>query len=191
LRVLGVNTDEQATLDKWARRRRALRETDAGASFVDVPIQRISISDYRQIKDLVGYDVIVVDTPPGHVGVRNSVKALCEMADVVLIPTTASDIDLDEVVPFRRKVAGERAFFVLNAINPRTRQYREARNILLAAGKLCPADVPRLESIQSQYAKGLACTDEGEKGADAFEAIWNFVRHEVGARLQIKEMTVG
>jgi chromosome partitioning protein len=191
LRVLGINADEQATLDRWARRRRELRATDDGASFVDVPIERLSVGEYRQIRDRRGYDVIVVDTPPGHVGVRNSVQGLCELADLVLIPTTASDIDLDEVVPFRRRVAGQKAFFVLNAVNPRTVQYRNARGILLKAGKLCPADVPRLESIQAQYAKGLACTDEGEKGAEAFEAVWDFARHELGIPSRKEELADG
>jgi chromosome partitioning protein len=178
LKVLGVNTDKQGSLMKWAERRRLQREKP-GCELVDIPIYDMAVDDYRKLEALRGYELIVVDTPPGHSDDLMSVLGLCEAADIILIPTAASEMDTDEVVDFYTKVAG-RAYFVMNAVNRRSKSYLRSRQRLLKRGKLCPADVPRLESILNQYARGTACADEGEAGALDFEAVWHFVGHELG-----------
>src|SRR4051794_23450385 len=181
-RVAGVNTDEQPSLTNWGKFREAQRRNPAASGLVDVPILTRRLDDYRQVNREVSnsYDIAFIDTPPGHSHYRGSVQSLCETADLVLIPTGPSDVDLDEVIPFRMQTAGDKAVFLLNAVNRRASSYLRARQRLIKVGLLCPVDVPRLEVIHTQYKLGLASPDTGDKGADDFTAVWEFVRREVG-----------
>ena len=170
---------------KWAERRRLQREKP-DCQLIDVHVSDMAVDDYRALRTLRGYDLLIVDTPPGHSGDLMSVLGLCENADIILIPTAASEMDTDEVVDFYSKLAGMRAYFVMNAVNRRSKSYMRSRQRLLKKGKLCPADVPRLESILNQYARGTACADEGEAGALDFEALWNFVCHELSLNVPVR-----
>jgi chromosome partitioning protein len=181
LRAAGVNVDEQQSLTKWSEYRETQRSRPEGAELVDVPILTRRVDDYRQIAlELAGsYDIAFIDTPPGHMHYRNSVHRLCEAADLILIPTGTSELDLGEVIPFRRSTAGDRGVFLLNAVNRRTSALQRAQQRLIKQGKLCPVNIPRLESIAHQFMLGLAAPDTGERGAEDFTAVWDFVRHEV------------
>jgi chromosome partitioning protein len=183
LRVLGVDADSQGTLKKWYARRERQR-AKPNSTLVAVPVQELAIDNYRKLRDVTGVDLIIVDTPPGHSNDLTSVRALCQLADLVLIPTKASVIDTDEVGPFGAEVSlHSNAHFVLNEVNRRARSYHERRTYLVKKGDVCPADVPRLESISAQYPRGLACTDDGEPGAADFEALFHFACRQMGLKI--------
>jgi hypothetical protein len=101
------------------------------------------------------------------------------MADLILIPTTSSTIDLDQAVKFRRRISGEKIFFVLNMVNRRTKSYSAAKLALQKVGRLCPIDVPFRESIAFNVSLGLTASDVGAPGSEWFDALWDFVRLEL------------
>jgi chromosome partitioning protein len=103
-----------------------------------------------------------------------------ETTDVVLVPTSAAGVDLEEIIPFGVNVASGRAIFVLNRVNRRTKSYSRAKLELVKAGELYPSDIPSLEAIPTQYDLGLAVTDFGEPGAADLDALWHFVRRQAG-----------
>ena len=183
LRTAGVNMDEQQSLTNWGKFRETQRQNAPTANIVDIPILTRRLDDYRQVNTEVGaaYDIAIFDTPPGHSHYVKSVQRLCETADVILIPTGTSDVDLNEVIPFGRSIGGDKAVFLLNAVNRRATSYLRARQRLVkTGGALCPVDVPRLEAIHNQFMLGLASPDTGERGADDFVAVWDYIRHQVG-----------
>lgn len=179
LGVLGIGMDYQHSLEKWSLLRGKQRKTAEGAVFVDVPVQGMHVNDHRRLAAIAGPDIVLVDTPPGHEEVQTSIAAVCGMADLVLVPTSTSPVDLSEVIPFYRRLQSERAFFVLNDVNRRTSQYSAARAELMKTGRLCPIDIPHREAIPLQFLRGLVATDVDEPGSEWFEALWSFVAQEL------------
>lgn len=179
-KALGVGMDWQQTLGKWSARRQRQREVSKGIDIIDVSFEGMDVHDYRRLRDVGDYDLMVVDTPPSHSEAKASMMAVCEMADIILVPTSASGYDLDEVIPFRKEIAGDKSWFVLNNVNRRAISYQKARAILVKHGRLCPVDIPRLEAIQAPYMRGLSATDPGQGGSEWFEALWDFLRREGG-----------
>lgn len=180
LRVLGVNMDGQHSLDKWAVRRRAAIERHPEAGILEVPVRFIPVSEWRDLRAIDDVDLIVVDTPPGHGESVQPIRSVCGFADLVVIPTSASGMDLDEVVPFGESIPHQRSVFVLNRVNRRTRTFERARNAIIQRGRLCPIEIPSLDVISTQFMRGLASTDFDDPGREAFDALWHFVRQEVG-----------
>jgi chromosome partitioning protein len=173
-RVIGINMDEQQTLTTWGAYREKARER---IDCSDVPVLARDMDDYRRVMaEVAEYDVAVFDTPPGHSHFRNAIATLCSLADLILIPTGASAVDLTEVIPFGEQYAGSRGVFCLNGVNRRTASFQKAQTRLLKSGRLCPVAIPRLEGIHIYFEKGLTVGDVGgAQGAD----VWNFVRQEV------------
>ncbi len=180
LRVLGVNMDGQHSLDKWAVRRRAAIERHPEAGIPDIPIRFIPVGEWRDLRAIADVDLILVDTPPGHGESIQPIRSVCSFADLVVIPTSASGMDLDEIVPFGESIPHRRSVFVLNRVNRRTRTFERARNAIIQRGRLCPVEIPSLDVISTQFMRGLASTDTDDPGREAFDALWHFVRQEIG-----------
>jgi chromosome partitioning protein len=180
LSVLGVNMDEQASLESWSVRRRRTIERNPTHGIPEIQVMHLEPGDWRRLNDVRDYDIVIVDTPPGHGDAMHALRSLCGIADLVLIPTSPNGLDLEEIIPFGTSLDANKVVFVLNRVNRRTRSFGQARAELLKEGHLCPVDIPLLEAIPTQYVHGLATTDYGEAGSEAFEGLWHFVRREVG-----------
>jgi chromosome partitioning protein len=178
--AVGVGMDPQNSLQRWSSFREQQRSTPQGADLVEVPVTSLNVHDYRRLRAMTVCDLVVVDTLPGVGEAINSVISLCELADLVLIPTSSSPMDVDQVVPFRKNVAGNKSWFVLNSANRRTRSFQKAKFGMQAAGRVCPIEIPKLEAIPDQFLRGLTVSDKGEAGCEDFGALWNFVRYELG-----------
>ena len=180
--ALGVDMDDQESLVTWGVWRRGTIAANPALGLVDAPVRKMDLGEWRSLRKINNYDIVIVDTPPGIGEARQSIRSLCEVADIVLIPTSASPADLEKVVPFGRSIAGTKVFFVLNRINRRTRSWAQARVDLTANTRLAPSDIPALDVVTTQFGAGLTTTDMATAGADAFAALWNFVRLEIGLK---------
>lgn len=178
--VLGINMDEQLGLERWFVRRNKAIEENPELVIPEIPICRMSLGEWRTVPTLSNYDIVLVDTPPGHGESLHAVRSLCSIADLVLIPTSPSGHDLDEVAPFGNKVAPGKSVFVLNKVNRRTRSFATAQKILIKYGALCPIELPQFEAISTQFMRGLAITDFHDVGFDSFDGLWHFVRRQLG-----------
>jgi chromosome partitioning protein len=182
IRAVGVDLDQQQTFFKWAGRRAKSREKVGQIVAADVlPGEADQWSLLRQ--QVSGYDLAVVDTPPGVEHTLTHIARLCREADFVLIPTSPSTDDLESVVPWWRPLAehGCKGAFLLNKANRRTKSYGAARSALLRHGALAPIEIPQLEDIAAPFSSGLAVVDYDKvRGAEVMTDVWRYVRREVG-----------
>jgi chromosome partitioning protein len=187
-RVHGINMDPQQSLDKWSIKRAKNIALNPGGDIPPIPVHHIEPGEWRSLAAYSDFDFVVVDTPPGHSDQLKLLQSVCGISDLVLIPTSASGIDLDEVVPFWKSIGNDKAAFILNRVNRRTRSYISARNRLVTKGRLCAVDIPSLDIVSTQFLKGLAITDMDEGVAwESFDALWQFVRREVGLQTRVLE----
>jgi chromosome partitioning protein len=185
--VLGIDLDQQGTLTKWHARREWVRKSHPAC--VDVPVIASKLDDWRDVMaQAASYELVVIDTPPGIEYHIDEMLRLSGAADLVLVPTGATQTDLDSVAPWMASLekGNARAAFVLNKANRRVKSYEVIRAKLLQAGPLCPVEIPTLEDIHTATGNGLAVPDIAKaKAADIFGALWAYVRREVGLRQRV------
>jgi chromosome partitioning protein len=182
LAVVGIDFDPQQSLGKWAARRERTRQALPSETFVSVPVRAFDLSEWREsVAELSGYDLIVIDTPPGVEANLPAIRGLCEAATIVLVPTGTTRDDLDSVLPWMKELldAKVRASFVLNKVNRRTNSFAKSRARLIRIGPVCPIDIPSLEEIHSQSDNGLTVLDMVKsKGHEPMEGLWVFTQQE-------------
>lgn len=187
IRVLGVDLDQQQTLAKWHARRERVRQTFPDCAEVSVMV--VPVAEWRTaIKAAEGYDLVVIDTPPNIEAQYGAALSLCSAADFVLVPTGATQDDVDSCAPWMKVLVDAEipASFVLNKANRRVKSYETIRAKLLQVGSLCPVEVPTLEDIHVSAGKGLAVPDfTNAKAAATFEALWCYVGREAGLKLPV------
>lgn len=182
LKVVGVDLDPQATLLKWHGHREQLRATFPGVRPVSVVPG--SLDEWRKAVALAEtHDLVVIDTPPSVEVHYGATISLCSAAHHVLVPTGATQDDVDSVTPWMQTLAVSKvsASFVLNRANSRVNSHKAMQTRLLAAGQLCPVVIPLLEDIHLSAAKGLAVPDLiSRRHQETFVALWSYVAREVG-----------
>ena len=185
VRCLGVDLDQQQTLAKWHGRRERIRQTYPECP--EVPVLAVPIADWRTaLRETDRFDFLVIDTPPSIEAQYGATLSLCSAADVVLVPTGATQDDVDSVTPWMRTLNGAdiRASFVLNRANRRVRSYEAIRTKLLQVGALCPVEIPLLEDIHVSAGKGLAVPDFIKaKAGETFDALWAYVVRDADIRV--------
>ncbi len=187
-RVQGVDLDAQQTLVKWHQRRELVRKTYPETP--EVPVVGLALSDWRAaLREAPRFDLTVIDTPPSIEVQYGAAVALCQAAHHVLVPTGATQDDVDSVTPWMRTLteAGVPASFVLNKANRRVKSYEAVRTKLLKAGALCPVEIPMLEDIHVSAGKGLAVLDlANKKTNETFEALWAYVSRAAGMKVSVE-----
>jgi chromosome partitioning protein len=182
LRPMGLDFDRQQTLAKWSARRAKTRE--AFPDFADVPVQPVMLQDWRaSLRQVQGYDLAVLDTPPSVEDHLPAIDGLGRVADLVLVPAVCTQDDVEAVAPWIRSLSekGFRAVVVLNRANRRTSSFARMRGTLIKAGPVCPTEIPQLEDIHVPSMKGLTLLDYSKsRGIAPFEEIWAFVQREIG-----------
>ncbi|MFC3126208.1 division plane positioning ATPase MipZ [Pseudoroseomonas globiformis] len=181
-RAVGIDFDQQRTLATWGDRRERARASIPTIS--PVPVINADLADWRSIVgEAQGGDAefYVIDTPPSIELDLNAILGLSEAADLVLVPCQQTQDDVDSVVPWMKKLANARkAAFVMNRSNRRAKSFGAIRAKLLAAGDLCPVEVPQLEEIPLAAGKGLGVMDLSRPhSAETFEALWSYILRRV------------
>jgi chromosome partitioning protein len=178
LRVALVDMDDQQTLSEW----HGLRpEGVPDLQLLTMPLVDVGHA-IREVGAMTGFDLVIVDTPPG-LDQRVRLRELVQHADFVLVPTTQGPGDIRSVTEFMAtlKALRVKAAFLLNRTNQRWGSYREARRKLNKAGPLCPVDVRQLRDIEATNSYGVGINEfDRAKGAEDLEAVWDFVREEMG-----------
>ena len=142
-RTLAVDTDPQGSLMAWS----------SGASLpftvVSMPVKDI----HRRLADLAdGYEHVVVDTPPGDLGIiRSAVLAV----PLVIVPVSTTGLDVDRLRPTWEILAdlepthplGLEVGVLLTKVRRGTRSRREAREVLTELGyPVLDTEIPLAES---------------------------------------------
>jgi len=191
IRTLGVDLDPQQTLAKWHVRRERVRQ--AYPECIAVPVMAVPIGEWRTpIREAANHDLLVIDTPPSIEVQYGAALSLCAAAHHVLVPTGATQDDVDSVTPWMRMLtqANIPASFILNKANRRVKSYEAVRTKLLQVGALCPVEIPLLEDIHVSAGKGLAVPDlSSQKTGETFDALWAYVARVAGLKAATAEIT--
>ncbi|ONG53784.1 hypothetical protein BKE38_11505 [Pseudoroseomonas deserti] len=182
-RVATIDLDLQRTLTRWWNRR---PEELPAISHFDKVTMAEAAEALKEITELGEFDLIFVDTPPGIEHDSEQLRHVLRRAELVLIPTGQGGEDLESVAEWMKLVRQQNrpAFFLLCKTERDVSSLGEARHYLSSMGKLCPHDVRTLQAVMRTYFEGKGVADLtgklGRKAAEDYEAVWNFVRFELG-----------
>jgi chromosome partitioning protein len=169
LKVLLIDADPQASAQQWAMR---VGETNLPFEVMTHPHEDI----HRKIREMAakGYDVILIDCPPGASQVvtgKDSQTSISRMAilaaDLVIVPVRPSMLDYlasHQLLPLLRDVAAlkdnQKVFIAVNGKAPgRTRSGNEAISVAEDIFRIDGVDVTVLRSeITTRQAFVLAPT---------------------------------
>jgi chromosome partitioning protein len=176
LNVLVLDMDTQQNSTKWGRRRAELQK-------LPLPIVRFTtegdLEDEVKKARAAGCDLVVIDTPPGR---SSEAPAAIEVADLVIIPCVAEDVDSFDGIPKTARVArtiGKTAVGLLNCATPGSRLQEEtAKAVMKLVGiPLAPVILHRYTVHRDANPKGLtgAELEPDSRAALEIKALWEWV----------------
>lgn len=181
-KVCVLEADPQGTISNW-RRRRAQAEPTVEPVSADA-------FDYKiPFLDRCGVTLVIIDTAAGH---RADTEAAIRVADLCLIPTRPSLVDVESTVPTLRSIrAIDKPYaFVLNQTPVRSYRIADAAaNLndtalsLNASGVLALPYIVLRNEQQDALGKGFGVTESAMQGKSAEEirALWQWVWRKLNA----------
>lgn len=171
--VAVVDTDPQASLAAWWEARAAATPLFA----------RLDLSDIRRgLATLAaeGVALVIIDTPPA---IAENIRAVMEVADLVLIPTRPSPHDLRAVGATVDLVEAARRpmIFVVNGAANRARITGEAATALSQHGKVAPVIIYQRTDFATSMTDGRTVQELDPAGRSATEIaeLWTYVSRQV------------
>lgn len=139
-----IDADAQGTATAWAQ-----AAENAGDPFPwDIATAATPAHLTRALSGHEG--LIVVDTPPGGYEV---IQTAIEAGDLVLIPTSASPLDINRVWPTVEATSHKPAVVCLTQVDSRTSLPKVARATLEEEGVVVTeAEIPAREALRHMYA---------------------------------------
>lgn len=139
------DADRQGSAAEW------INDLDEG---VEAPFV-VHRARHRVIREL-GYknsgetaELVIIDTPPGD---SAAIDAAIEVADMVIVPTGTTPLDIKRVWPTLEVTATRPTAVLLTATDPRTRLYREAREVFATQGTaVFETAIPQREGLRNLY----------------------------------------
>jgi chromosome partitioning protein len=164
-----VDTDPQGSLAHWWNEREAELPLFAAVSIADLPER---IAEMRK----AGVRLVIIDTPPA---ITESIRAVIQASDLVLIPTRPSPHDLRAVAATVDLVegAGKPMVFIVNGAAHRARIAGEAAVVLSQHGTVAPVQVHQRTDFAASMIDGRTVQELDPKSASANEiaALWKYV----------------
>lgn len=159
-----VDLDEQGSLTKWAKRR---NDTDATApAFLLTTVEKLPA--HLEWLRGQGFKHVVIDTP-GRVSQETAVAL--KAADLVIVPTRPSPLDLDALGPTIREVCdtAKPLVFLVNAAMKRTRIANDTLMALSQHGRVIPTFLGSRLDFVEPLATGRTAQEVDPDGTSAFE----------------------
>lgn len=164
-----IDTDPQGSLAAWWNERKA--ETPLFAS-----VQIDKLAEHLQQLAATGIKLAIIDTPPAVTGM---IRAVLEVADLVVIPTRPSPHDLRAVGSTVDLVeqAGKRMVFVINGAAARAKIAGEAAVALSQHGTVAPVTIYQRTDFASSMIDGRTVQemDPKSKSADEIATLLKYV----------------
>ena len=181
LRVCTVNLDAQPTLTTWARARQGV----LAAPGIEhrVISAKGCMAEIQALANDGGFDLLIVDTPPGVESHPVDLRMLIRESDFVVLTTQQANADLDSVTEWSRTVRreGARFTFLLGRTARQQRNYDEAKTRLNAEGDLCPFDVRSAASVDDSDKLGIGNSEiRGDRCGADFLGVWDYIAKKIG-----------
>ncbi len=164
-----VDTDPQGGLSRWWNRRKAELPTFIETSLEDIPtnLRKLETAGYRQV---------FIDTPPA---INETIRAVIDLADMVIIPCRPSPDDLDAVGATVDLVeaAGKPLIFVVNGATRRARLTGQAAAVLSQHGTVAFSPLHHSVAFPSSAITGEVVGEVDPSSVPAREVaeLWNYV----------------
>ena len=187
LHVCTVNLDAQPTLTAWARARKNV----LGAPLIEhrAIAAKGCMPEVTALVTEGGFDLVVVDTPPGVESHPVELRMLIRASDYVVLTTQQANADLDSVIEWSRTVRreGARFAFLLGRTARQQRNFDEAKNRLNDAGDLCPFDVRSAASVDDTDKLGIGNVEvKGDRCGTDFIGAWGYFAKQLGLNRETK-----
>ncbi len=138
-RVALIDADPQGSASEWAA------DAAAGGDPLPFPVS----SAGRPLIVPADVDIAIIDTPPGTAAV---IEDAIEVADLVLVPSGASPLDVRRVWPTLQITAHRPTAVLLTGIDLRTRLAEEVRKLLDDEGvPVVATPIVRREAVRRAY----------------------------------------
>ena len=164
-----IDCDPQGSLASWWNERVA-----EAPLFASVAIA--NLANHLQALDHAGVKLAIIDTPPA---VTDMIRAVLQVADLVLIPTRPSPHDLRAVGTTVELVeaAGKKMIFVINGAAARAKIAGEAAVALSQHGTVAPITMYQRTDFASSMIDGRTVQEIDPKSRSAEEvgALWKYV----------------
>lgn len=168
-KVALIDTDPQGSLAEWWNSRKA-----ESPSFVTSTLNDLA-SNIEALR-AAGFDYVFIDTPPA---VTETIKAVVNLADLVVIPTRPSPHDLRAVGKTVDIIndCDKRMIFVLNGAANRARITTDAAIALSQHGALSPTVIYQRTDFASSMIDGRSVMEVDPSGKSAKEVVelWSYV----------------
>lgn len=173
-RVLLVDADPQGSASWWVRRSEGKLGFDLS--------QQADSSFLGGLRQITGYDLIVVDTPPA-LG-SNALAAVVPAADYLILPTPPAPMDLAALIDTVKEAVlpqGVAHRVLLTRVDPRSLgDALEAQSTLMELGiPACNAFVRAYKAHERAALDGIAITQWHGKNAREAEADYRRVAEEI------------
>lgn len=181
LRVCTVNLDAQPTLTAWVRNRKGV---PGAPEIAHLAISaKGCIDEIRVLVTEGGFDLVVVDTPPGVESHPVELRMLIRESDFVVLTTQQANADLDSVTEWSKTVQreGVQFTFLLGRTSRQQRNFDAAKARLNDEGDLCPFDVRAAASVDDSDKLGIGNMEiRGDRCGEDFRGVWGYVAKKLG-----------
>lgn len=169
-RVVLIDTDPQGSLTAWFNVRAADWPTLA-------VVRMAELSDQLTRLRAGGFAYAIIDTPPA---LTEHIRQVIEVADLVLIPSRPSPVDLRAIGTTIDLVEalGKPMVFILNGATPRSRIAASAVIALSQHGTVAPAQVHHRVDFAHSFTHGETVQELNSAGASSREIVklWAYVQ---------------
>lgn len=176
LRVCTVNLDAQPTLTAWVGNRKGVPGAPEIAHRT-MPAKGC-IDEIRALVTEGGFDLVLVDTPPGVESYPVELRMLIRESDFVVLTTQQANADLDSVTEWSKTIRreGVQFTFLLGRTSRQQRNFDSAKARLNDEGDLCPFDVRAAASVDDSDKLGIGNMEiRGDRCGEDFRGVWGYV----------------
>lgn len=171
-----IDTDPQASLAAWWNGREAESPAFATATLKELPAKLKALEN-------AGYAFAFIDTPPA---ITESIRAVVELADFVLIPTRPSPHDLRAIgrtVELVIEAACPFGFVVTQA-KANSKLTVQAMAVLSAHGIVAPAIIHDRVDFAGSMIDGRTVLEVDPRGKSSAEVaeLWTFVKERIAEK---------
>ena len=171
-----IDTDPQASLAAWWNGREAESPAFATATLKELP-------DKLKALEKAGYAFAFIDTPPA---ITESIRAVVELADFVLIPTRPSPHDLRAIGrTVELVIEASRPFgFVVTQAKANSKLTVQAMAVLSAHGIVTPAIIHDRVDFAGSMIDGRTVLEVDPRGKSSAEIteLWSFVKERIAEK---------
>lgn len=172
-----IDMDTQESLAKWWNKRLSQTPVFSTATLANLKQHLAALKES-------GVKLTIIDTPPQA---TETIRAVIAHADLVLIPTRPSSLDLEAVGATieMAEVEGKRMVFIINGAANRARITGQAAVALSQHGTVAPVTMYQRDALASAMTDGRTAgeIDAKSKASEEVADLWAYIRTQLSKKI--------